>query len=159
MVRLKYLPILTLIISIVMLAACAENHDEATSAPAPQSAALKPGPEKTVPGEIEKGSVEIPRGKIEVPRAGGKSNSDWLPNQVSLTCALSACPPQVGVLIFATPTTDAKVDIWRCTAFLIDGDKIMSNGHCDLSDQAEGYFVTRTDMPEKTVRKIGQRLF
>jgi hypothetical protein len=142
---------LTLILCAALLTACAPDHDEESTAPrASVSPGLKPAPQMAATGGVSKSQVEVP----DRVKAG-----DWLPQKVSLTCALADCPPQVGVILFASPTTDIHYDIWRCTAFLIDNDKIMTNGHCDFSEKAEGYFVTRTDMPEKTFRRITRRLF
>ena len=86
------------------------------------------------------------------------ANDDWDPTKVSLVCGLKSCPLQVGVLIFPV-RSGGLVDVYRCTAFLIDNDKIMSNGHCDNPGAREGYFITRTDIPQRAIRHVTQRLF
>jgi len=94
----------------------------------------------------------------EVPHS--TATNDWRPDGVVLTCGLKSCPPQIGVVIFAGPgATSNQYEIYRCTGFLIDSDKIMTNGHCDNFDSATGYFITRTDMPQKAIRKITGRVF
>src|SRR4051812_5498246 len=91
--------IIVLILMHIVLAACAQNHDD-IEAPHAESAALKPGPGQVVAAEIPKATVEAP--------AGGASTSDWLPGMVTLTCSLPSCLPQVGVVIFATPVVGQR---------------------------------------------------
>ncbi len=67
----------------------------------------------------------------------------WSPENVILECAAGTCPAQVGLLIFVQPSRPGFVNVNRCTAFLIRSDAIMSNSHCDYSNNREGFFVTQ----------------
>jgi len=84
---------------------------------------------------------------------------DWSPENIELKCELPGCPKALGNVFFAEPLANRHIKLHRCTAFMIAPDQVMTNGHCDYSDRATGYFVTRTDIKEKTWRKITQRRF
>lgn len=111
----------------------------------------------TVKAPAQKVSIEIPK-QVVTPPVNSEVTS-WLSEQVSITCALDNCPVQVGALYFLSPTTVSNYSLYRCTAFLIASDRIMTNGHCDFLDSAEAYFFTRTDAPERTFRKVTRRLY
>ena len=142
-----------LIYSIVFLAGCANSNSDSTVA-GPDDSTRAARHAQTLPAiqadDAKVVSAEVPRTLVD---------NEWAPEKVTLTCGLKTCPPQIGALIFAVPSTGKLFEIFRCTAFLIDVDKIMTNGHCDMSDTAQGYFVTRTDNPQKTIRKISARIF
>jgi hypothetical protein len=139
--RLLRIFILGLTSSVALLTACSPGHDSETQS----SKAILPK------GDMKVVSADIPH--FSAPA------DFWVPQKVNLTCKLKNCLPQIGALLFVTPGTGGQVTIARCTAFLIDGDKIMSNGHCDQFGSGDGYFVTRTDIPQKAIHRITNRLF
>lgn len=79
-------------------------------------------------------------------------STSWVPENIHLSCATGDCPPQVGLLIFARPTEENRVNLKRCTASLIGADRILTSGHCD-GLPAQGYFVMNT-ASGRQVRKI-----
>ena len=82
--------------------------------------------------------------------------TDWVPEKIKIRCAKDiTCPPQVGLLIFVFPEAEGVHKIRKCTAFQMGPMQIMSNGHCDFSAQAQGYFITALTSPVgRQVRKI-----
>lgn len=82
-------------------------------------------------------------------------SNEWKPDQIEVVCASSPCPPQVGALLFVGRETDQKkIQIQRCTAFLIGLNRIMSNGHCDFLSTHKGYFVTQRVGGRKEIFEI-----
>lgn len=136
---LNYFVLPFLLLASAMLVACAPDCDENSLSPAN----LNVAPAKPIANEIPKTTVTL----------------DWAPENVVLTCALPECPQQVGVLIFVTKTDSSHLSLKRCTAFLIDADKIMTSGHCDQAETTAGYFITRTDFPGSAIRKVNKLLF
>lgn len=72
-------------------------------------------------------------------------STSWSPVNVTVTCGTTACPPQVGVVIFATPQRDGRgqttgFDLKRCTGSLIAADRVLTNAHC-LTEGADAYFI------------------
>ncbi len=104
---------------------------------------------------LNKGAA--PFGNVEVP--SGMVQSEWRPESVSLICRKGECPEQIGVLVFASPKVGGAYKLERCTASLIDSDKILSNGHCDFFATGAGYFIMRTDAKARVVRKITKVLY
>lgn len=86
--------------------------------------------------------------------------TDWVPEKIEIRCAQGViCPGQVGLLIFVFPQENGLHKVRKCTAFLTAINQIMSNGHCDYSAQAQGYFVTAMDaLGGRQVRKVTRLL-
>ncbi len=82
--------------------------------------------------------------------------TDWVPEKIEIRCAKDiTCPPQVGLLIFVFPEVEGVHKIRKCTAFQTAAKQIMSNGHCDFSVEAQGYFITALTSPVgRQVRKV-----
>ncbi len=79
---------------------------------------------------------------------------DWSPSSVEVSCAAERCPLQVGALIFAGEPVAGMIPTRRCTAFLVSGDTIVSNGHCDGFGKAKGYFITQKINGSAEVRSV-----
>lgn len=97
------------------------------------------------------------KGKKSTPEAGSgltpPGDTEWVAQKSELACAPGiSCPPQVGVLLFVFPLRGNTYPIKKCTAFVIGQQRIASNGHCDYTGRAQGYFITA--QPTRQVRKI-----
>lgn len=81
-------------------------------------------------------------------------NLNWSPENITIECASGECPLQIGALIFAKPAAGGKINLTRCTAFLVDSQTIMSNAHCDGTAQGPGWFLTQKINGKKEIREI-----
>ncbi|MGE0528307.1 MAG: serine protease [Bdellovibrionales bacterium] len=100
---------------------------------------------------------EAPQTRAKLPRYVVESS--WIPENMHLVCPSGDCPPQVGLLLFVTPGKDETPNLTGCTGFLVKSDEAASNGHCDLSAQGVGYFVTQDLIRGRQVRRLGKVLF
>lgn len=82
----------------------------------------------------------------------------WSPEFVKIKCAETDCPREVGLLLFAKKETDGQ-KLWRCTAFLISENTIMSAGHCAPTAPSTGYFLTPNESGTPKFRKVKSVLF
>ena len=98
-----------------------------------------------------------PGADIEVPVSVVKN--DWEPTNINIFCGSKRCPEGVGVLLFAGKRTATSIPVVRCTAFLIQSDRIVSNGHCDHFSTQTGYFLLRGRAGKTVVRHISGVLY
>lgn len=90
-----------------------------------------------------------PRGFQSASGTGAASpRPEWSPESFHLTCENGSCPAQVGLIVFVFPLKGEAYPIKKCTGFLAqDASTIYSNGHCDFTEDAVGYFITADSAP------------
>lgn len=98
-----------------------------------------------------------PRMPIDPPQFKQRT---WTPSDLQVNCAAESCPIQVGALVFVGQArADNKVPTHNCTAFVIGPNQIMSNGHCDRTGEAQGYFITQKINGQSRLVKVTRTVY